>query len=201
MPTTHRPVRRPLVAALAVLGLLLAACGSSAEPTVNQPANNDSVETNDEAEVAEPDAGGEISGDVGSAGGALERGSDDVDLSAEPNPAAGDIRELISAQASIYTWTPDQVECISNGVIATGEPTPGDVANDEYAQIIAGCGALRGQLEFALGIMLDRGVASCLVDALSDDEVNDLGIVVLEDTFEAAEAATNAALADHPECA
>ena len=190
--STNRQLRIVIAVVFATLGLLLTACGSSSEPAVDGPA--ETAQTSAPPELAEPETATEAAspGDDGV--------GDDVDLDADPNPAAGDIRELIAAQASVFDWSPDQVECISNAVVATGEPSPGDVPNDEYAQIIAGCGALRGQLEFALGIMLDPEVASCLVDALSESEVNELGIVVLEDTFEAAEAATDEVLASYPEC-
>lgn len=195
----RRPLNtRNLLCALVALALSVSACSDSAD-TVDEAQTSGGAESTNA--TSEPTAVEIDSDGVGSdQSGDAEQPETNSSNDDPPSPAAEEIRELIGAQASIYDWDRTQVDCIAEGVIATGEASPGEVANDVYAGIISDCGGLRGQLEFAMALVLDRATGTCVVDAMSDDEVDALGRRVLEESYEVAEAAMAEALAAHPEC-
>lgn len=200
MPLRDRsqtPIRKLLYVFLA-LALSASGCGAS-DDAVDDAQNTGEVDSADD-DSSETTAAESEDNESESPESSADESDADGSNSDGSNPATSEIRELISAQSSIYGWDNTQTDCIADGVIATGVGMPGDLDNDVYAEIIVGCNGMRGQLEFAMGFVTDPTVANCVVDSLSDDEINALGTIVLEEPFEAAEAAMSEAVTAHPDC-
>jgi hypothetical protein len=195
---------RPLLALVLALAIVGAACGGSGDDDGDGAGGTTAAENGERGAVT---TGGDVSGsgensrdDTDSDGGA----SGDDETEATPgtvNPAAEEILALTRAQATIYDWTRDEADCVGNNVADTGVALIGDLDNDLYVDVLVECNAIRGSLNFIMSLELDGPTSACVLDAMSDDEVADLGHAALGNaTLEEGKAAIAAAAAAQPSC-
>ncbi len=113
---------------------------------------------------------------------------------------AAEIAEI----APIFTFTDEDQECLIQSIIDLGVEDPNDLEQVVFFELLEGCGLMRKAVTVTLEAFLGVDVAACLIDVLTDDEIDQLAQTgyfsdLPED--ERIQTLPDLALELHPECA